>query len=76
MVSVLSIKSNIYSKFRNFLSQKFQAYQDVCKDQHCSVLFLICVNDMSMSVTSDLFLYANDTCLVFQSKNNKDMKSN
>ena len=29
-------------------------------------LFLICVNDMSQAVKCDLFLYANDACLVFQ----------
>ena len=66
MVSVLSIKSIIYNKFRNFLSKKFQAYQDVYqKDQNCLVLFLIYVNDTSMPVKSELFLYTNDTCLVF-----------
>ena len=31
------------------------------------LLFLIFVNDMPMAVTCNLFLYADDTCLVFQS---------
>ena len=31
------------------------------------LLFLIHVNDMPMAVKCDLFLYADDTCLVFQS---------
>ena len=32
------------------------------------LLFLIYVNDMSQAAKCDLFLYANDTCLVFQYK--------
>ena len=36
-------------------------------------LFLIYVN-MPMTVKCNLFLYADDTCLVFQSKNVKDME--
>ena len=38
------------------------------------LLFLIYVNDMSMAVKCNLFLYADDTCLVFQSKNVKDIE--
>ena len=38
------------------------------------LLFLIYVNDLPMAVKCDLFLYANDTCLVFQTKNVKDIK--
>ena len=38
------------------------------------LLFLIYVNDIPMAVKCNLFLYANDTCLVFQSKNVKDIK--
>ena len=37
------------------------------------LLFSIYVN-MSMAVKCNLFLYADDTCLVFQSKNIKDIK--
>ena len=37
----------------------------------CRLLFLIYLNDMPMAVKWNLFLYANDTCLVFQSKNVK-----
>ena len=29
-------------------------------------LFLICVNDMSQAVKCDIFLYADDTCLLCQ----------
>ena len=37
------------------------------------LLFLIYVNDMPLVVKCDLSLYADDTCLVFQSKNVKDI---
>ena len=33
------------------------------------LLFLLYVNDMSQSVTCDLLLYADDSCLVFEGKN-------
>ena len=33
------------------------------------LLFLIYVNEMSQAAKCDLFLYANDTCLIFQYKN-------
>ena len=38
------------------------------------LLFLIYVNDMAMAVKCNLFLYADDTCPVFQSKNVKDIE--
>ena len=38
------------------------------------LLLLIYVNDIPKGVKCDLFLYADDTCLVFQSKNVKDIK--
>ena len=38
------------------------------------LLFLIYVNNMPMAAKCDLFLYADDTCIVFQSKNVKDIK--
>ena len=38
------------------------------------LLFLIYVYDMPMAVKCSLFLYAEDTCLVFQSKNVKEIK--
>ena len=38
------------------------------------LLFLIYANDMPMAVKCDLFLYADDTCLVFQSKNVKHIE--
>ena len=38
------------------------------------LLCLIYVNDMPMAVKFNLFLYADDTCLVFQSKNVDDIE--
>ena len=38
------------------------------------LLFLIYINDMPITVKCYLFLYADDTCLVLQSKNVKDIK--
>ena len=39
-----------------------------------SLLFLIYVNDMSMAVKCNLFLYVDDTWLIFQSKNVTDIE--
>ena len=38
------------------------------------LLFLIYVNDVLMAVKCDLFLYADETYLVFRSKNAKDIE--
>ena len=38
------------------------------------LLFLIHVHDMPIAVKCNLFLHADDTCLVFQSKNVKDIE--
>ena len=38
------------------------------------LLFLIYVNDMPMAVKCNLFLYADETCLAFQSKNVNDIE--
>ena len=38
------------------------------------LLFLIYVNDMPTVVKCNLFLYADETCQVFQSKNVKDIE--
>ena len=39
------------------------------------LLFLIYINDILMAVKSNLFLYADDTCLVFQSRMLRILKS-
>ena len=38
------------------------------------LLFLICVNDMSQAVECYLYLYANDSCLLFQHKGVTEIK--
>ena len=38
------------------------------------LLFLICVNDMSQAVECDLYLYADDSCLLFQHKSVTEIK--
>ena len=38
------------------------------------LLFLINVDDIPMAVKCNLFLHGDDTCLVFQSENVKDIK--
>ena len=39
------------------------------------LLFLIYINDMPESVSSDLFLYADDSCLVYQHSDEKEIES-
>ena len=54
--------ANWISKFTNIL----------CGVQQGSIwrplLFLICVNDMNQAVKCDLYLYADDSCFIFQHK--------
>ena len=40
------------------------------------LLFLLYVNDMKQAVDCDLFLYADDSCLVYQRKDVKEIKRN
>ena len=39
------------------------------------LLFLLYINDMSQAVDSRLLLYADDTCLIFQHKDIKEIES-
>ena len=61
-------------KFREFLFQSFK-YIMRCASRSMvgPSLFFLYVNDMSMAVKCNLFLYVDDTCLVFQSKNVEDI---
>ena len=68
--------------FKSYLSNRLfrvnleNCYSDLsnitCGVQQGSILgpllFLIYVNDMPQAVKSNLFLYADDSCLVFQGK--------
>ena len=69
MVSNLSIKLKIFCRVR-IPFQKCQAFYVVCPKG--PLLFLI--YDMPMTVKCNLFLYADDTCLVFQVDNIKDIE--
>ena len=40
------------------------------------LLFLLYVNDMKQAVDCDLFLYADDSCLVYQHKDVKEIERN
>ena len=40
------------------------------------LLFLLCVNDMKQAVGCDLFLYADDSCLVYQHKSVSKVEQN
>ena len=40
------------------------------------LLFLLYVNDMQQAIDCDLFLYADDSCLVFQHKNVRGIEIN
>ena len=41
-----------------------------------SSLFLLYVNDMKQAIDSDLFLYADDSCLDYQHKDAKEIEKN
>ena len=71
-----------FQSYRKFMVNQENSYSEV-SSVSCGVtqgsilgplLFLIYANDMPMAVKCDLFLYADDTCLVFQSKNVKDIE--
>ena len=68
-----------YRKFMVNLENSFSEVSNIlCGVPQGSILgpllFLIYINDMLMAVKCNLFLYADDTCLVFQSKNVKDIE--
>ena len=86
-LSIIGISDHTVKKFQSYLSNRkftvnlensFPEVSSICGVPQGSILgpllFLIYVNDMPMAVKCDLFLYADDTCLVFQSKNVKDIK--
>ena len=62
-------KSFVQSKFRKLLFRTFKYYVQI---PYWSIVgplpFLIYVNDIPQAVKSNLFLYADDCCLVFQGK--------
>ena len=46
------------------------------KDQSKDLLFLSYVNDMKQTVNCDLFLYVDDSCLVYQHNNVSNIEQN
>ena len=70
------LNQNISYNFRKFHSEILSI---LCGVQQASkpvpLLFLIYVNDMVMAVKCNLFLFADDSCSVFQSINVKDIKT-
>ena len=77
-LSIVSFSNHNVKWFQSYLSnRKFMVNLETSLPQGSilgSLLFLIYVNDMPMAVKRDLFLYADDTCLVFQIKNDKNIE--
>ena len=81
-LSAIGFSNHIIGWFKSYLSnQLFRVHLENCYSDTfnitCGVpqgsfleplLFLIYLNDMSQTVKSNLFLYADDFCLVFQGK--------
>ena len=64
-----------YLKDRSFKVNVDKAFSDYGKQSILGLLlFLLYVNDMPKSVKCDLMLYADDSCLVFQHKNLKEIE--
>ena len=66
-------------KFYVNVHDKFSTSADLrCRVPQGSILgpllFLLYINDMSQAVDCDLFLYADDTCLLFQHKDHDQIK--
>ena len=68
MVSVISFWKNVFYKYRKLVEYG----RILCGIPQGStlgpLLFLIYVNDMPEAVNSNLFLYADDSCLMFRHK--------
>ena len=87
-LSIIGFYDHTVKWFQSYLSnRKFTVYLEnsfsEVSNMSCGVLqgsilgpllFLIYVNDMPMAVKNNLFLHADDTCLVFQSTNVNDIE--
>ena len=87
-LSIIGFSDHTVKYFQSYLSNRkftvnLENYFSEVPSISCDVpqgsilgplLFLIYVNDMPMAVKCNLFLYADETCLVFQSKNVNDIE--
>ena len=86
-LSIIGFSDHIVKWFQSYLSNRkftanlensFSEVSNICGVPQGSILdpLLVCiyVNDMSMAFKSNLFLCDDDTCLVSQSKNVKDVE--
>ena len=87
-MKALGFSEQVINWFQSYLSNRtFQVAINnqfsSCGNLTCGVpqgsilgplIFLLYVNDMNQAVDCDLFLYADDSCLVFQHKNVKDIE--
>lgn len=76
MVSILFTKSKILCKFREFLFKNFKHNVWCTTRVYILIIYYysISANAMPMAVKCNLPLYADDTCLLFQSDNARDIK--
>jgi hypothetical protein len=88
-MKVIGFSDQTIAWFKSYLSNRtFSVAIGSCKSSageiSCGVpqgsilgplLFLLYVNDMHQAVDCDLFLYADDSCLIYQSKNVTDIEN-
>ena len=81
-LSAIGFSDHTVGWFKSYLSNRlFRVYLENCQSDPSNVtcglrqgsilgplLFLIYVNDIPQAVKTNLFLYADDSCLVFQEK--------
>ena len=89
-MKVLGFSNQVISWFKSYLSNRnfyvaignsvSSAGELTCGVPQGSIpgplLFLLYVNDMQQAIDCDLFLYADDSCLVFRHKNVMDIQNN
>ena len=75
MVSVKSLWKNIFISIENQLSDYERISCGVAQGSILGILLSrIQVNDMPQAVNQNFFLYANDSCLIFQHKDVQEIE--